>query len=116
MTNRTHTQDILRSYGDGLTTSPVCSISHSKDVLVRRGRLDGLSEMPLLPLLGINCERYVCVYVFINFKKLFFFCYSISISTYTYILYALYTQRYTARTAEISQIFLRDTHIIKATF
>jgi hypothetical protein len=39
---------ILRSHGDGLTTCYVCSVTQV--ILVKRGRLEEISEMPLLPL------------------------------------------------------------------
>jgi hypothetical protein len=38
--------------GDGLTTCHVCSIPHSSVIMVKRGRLGRISEMPLLPFQG----------------------------------------------------------------
>jgi hypothetical protein len=49
---------------DGLTTCHVCSIYHSLVILVKRGRLGGISEMPLLPLRGLSVSGDVCMYVF----------------------------------------------------
>jgi hypothetical protein len=46
--NSTYNLDRLQS-DDGLTTCHAYSISFSKVILVKRGRLRGVSEMPLLP-------------------------------------------------------------------
>jgi hypothetical protein len=45
------TCDKLQS-GDGFTTCHVCNIPHSLVILVKRGRLGGIFETPLLPLRG----------------------------------------------------------------
>jgi hypothetical protein len=52
--NSTAPWDRLQSDGDGLrlTTCHVCSISHTWVILVKRGGLGGISEMPLLLLCG----------------------------------------------------------------
>jgi hypothetical protein len=63
MVNSIPTLDMPQSDGDGLTTCHVCSIPHIKDISVKRGRLGGISETPLLLLLGIKREWYVCMYV-----------------------------------------------------
>jgi hypothetical protein len=50
----------LRLDGDGLTTCHVCSFPHSSEILARRGRFGGISEMP-------ERESYVCIVVLIYF-------------------------------------------------
>jgi hypothetical protein len=48
--------------GNGLTTYHVCSIPHSYVILVKRGRLEGMSNMPVLPIRGYSVSgMYVCV-------------------------------------------------------
>jgi hypothetical protein len=53
---------------DGLP--PLASIAHSLVILIKRGRLGGISEISLLPLCGQNVSgNYVCLlYIFLFFS------------------------------------------------
>jgi hypothetical protein len=60
---------------DWLTTWRVCSIPHSQVILVKRGSLGGISEIPLLLL---RESRVVCIYRYMELKLLFIFPVAIS--------------------------------------